>query len=161
MNGREKYMGPVDHINIVVRDLEQSERFYCELLGFEVFRRARLEGKWIETVVGLSGVCADVAYIQPPGEGPRIELIQYRSPESAWSPECSVANTSGLRHIAFRVKNIDEWYARLTQAGVVFIGPPTAVPKDIIRHYEGNKRLCYFHDPDGVLLELAEYTPEA
>jgi hypothetical protein len=24
----------------------------------------------------------------------------------------------------------------------------------------GRKRLCYFHDPEGVLLEVAEYTDE-
>ena len=153
-------MGPVDHINIVVRDLAQSERFYSELLGFEVLRRARLEGAWIESVVGLEGVCADVVYVQPPGHGPRIELIQYHRPEGAWSPELSVANTSGLRHIAFQVTGIDALYERLTEAGVIFIGPPTDVPGGVIRHDAGRKRLCYFHDPDGVLLELAEYTPE-
>jgi catechol-2,3-dioxygenase len=43
----------VDHIDIVVSDLERSVKFYTELLGFREIRRDRLEGKWIESVVGL------------------------------------------------------------------------------------------------------------
>jgi len=41
---------------------------------------------------------------------------------------------------------------------VRFVGPPTAVPAAAVQHAEGRKRLCYFRDPDGVVLELAEYT---
>jgi len=37
------------------------------------------------------------------------------------------------------------------------IGPPVSPPSSVIRHDTGQKTLCYFHDPDGVLLELAQY----
>ncbi|HKQ32343.1 MAG TPA: VOC family protein, partial [Thermodesulfobacteriota bacterium] len=43
----------IDHINIVVSDLEKSVRFYTELLGFIESKRAHLEGDWIESIVGL------------------------------------------------------------------------------------------------------------
>jgi catechol 2,3-dioxygenase-like lactoylglutathione lyase family enzyme len=151
-------IGNVDHINIIVSDLERSARFYTELLGFEETRRAQLKGIWIEAIVGLAGVEADVVYVQPPGDGPRIELLFYRSPQGQVLPENALANTIGLRHIALRVHDMDATYARLKEAGVEFIGPPTAVPGSVVKHDEGRKRLCYFRDPDGVLLELAEYT---
>jgi catechol 2,3-dioxygenase-like lactoylglutathione lyase family enzyme len=147
----------VDHINIVVSDLVASERFYTELLGFEVMRRARLEGAWIDAIVGLAGVQADVVYVQPKGGGPRIELLHYISPPSGEPVQPSQANMLGLRHMAIRVDDIDGLYARLLQEGVTFFGPPTAVPPGTIRHDEGRKRLCYLRDPDGVILELAEY----
>jgi hypothetical protein len=41
---------------------------------------------------------------------------------------------------------------------VPFIGPPASVPGDVVTHDAGRKRLCYLHDPDGVILELAEYS---
>ena len=63
----------------------------------------------------------------------------------------------GLRHVAFRVRKMDEIHRRLVAAGVEFVGPPVKVPGDVVRHDAGDKRLCYFHDPDGVILELAEY----
>ena len=63
----------------------------------------------------------------------------------------------GLRHIALRVDGLAEMYERLCAAGVEFIGPPTQVPAGVVRHDAAHKTLCYFRDPDGVLLELAEY----
>ena len=71
----------IDHINIVVSDLESSVKFYTELLGFKEIRRAHLEGAWIESVVGLKGVNADVAYIVAPAGEPRIELLCYNAPQ--------------------------------------------------------------------------------
>ena len=69
----------VDHINIVVSDLERSVRFYTEILGFKETRRASLEGDWIESIVGLKGVKADVSYIVAPAGEPRLELLCYNS----------------------------------------------------------------------------------
>ena len=46
----------VDHINLVVSDLERSVNFYTELLGFREFQRAHLEGEWIESIIGLKNV---------------------------------------------------------------------------------------------------------
>jgi catechol 2,3-dioxygenase-like lactoylglutathione lyase family enzyme len=147
----------IDHVNIVVRDLETSAAFYTRLLGLREARRAHLEGEWIESVVGLKGVRADVVYVQPEGGGPRIELLQYHAPEGIMLPACALPNTRGLRHIAFRVDNMAAISRKLREAGVPFLSEPVTVPGAVVRHDAGEKTLCYFHDPDGVLLELAEY----
>ncbi len=147
----------IDHINIVVSDLERSVRFYTEFLGFKEIRRARLKGEWIESVVGLKGVNADVAYIVAPAGEPRIELLCYFTPAGGKIPENSVANTVGLRHIALRVENLRALADRLKQAGVKMIGAPVTVPQKVVKHEAGDKTLLYFYDPDGVILELAEY----
>lgn len=148
----------VDHINIVVTDLERSVRFYTELLGLEETKRARLQGDWIEAIVGLAGVEAEVAYVQPRGGGPRIELIRYHAPAGADIPENALPNTRGLRHIAFQIEDMEGLYSRLKEAGVHFFGPPVTVPGSVVTHEDGEKSLCYFHDPDGVVLELAAYS---
>lgn len=148
----------VDHINIVVTDLERSVKFYSEVLGLKEVRRAHLEGDWIEAIVGLKGVVADVVYVVAPGGEPRLELLQYRSPEGESIPAASHPNTVGLRHIAFRVSDIQSAAAKLEQHGVPILSKPVAVPGNVISHAAGDKQLCYFHDPDGVLLELAQYT---
>lgn len=147
----------VDHINIVVNDLEKSVAFYTKVLGLQETRRARLEGDWIDRVAGLDGVSAEVVYVEPPNGGPRIELIQYHAPEGADFAGNAKANTRGLRHIAFRVQNIEEVVKRLNAAGVECLHPPITVPTGVVQHDAGEKRLCYFLDPDGALLELAEY----
>ncbi len=63
----------VDHINLVVSDLDRSVKFYTELLGFREFRRAHLKGEWIESIIGLKDVSADVAYVIALEGEPRLE----------------------------------------------------------------------------------------
>lgn len=147
----------VDHINIVVSDLERAVEFYTKVLGLEEKKRARLEGDWIEKIVGLSGVSAEVVYVEAAGGAPRIELLQYFSPKGEALPECSLPNTPGLRHIAFRVADIKGASEKIRKGGGKLLGPPVTVPASVISHKEGFKILCYFLDPEGVLLELAEY----
>jgi catechol 2,3-dioxygenase-like lactoylglutathione lyase family enzyme len=147
----------IDHINIVVADLERSVKFYTELLGFRKTHDVYMEGEWIEAIVGLRGVKGYVAFVELPGGGPRIELLQYASPAGVALPENSHANTRGLRHIALRVDDIAGLTARLRAAGVTLFSDPVRVPGGVVKFAAGDKTLVYFLDPDGVILELAEY----
>src|SRR5687767_7992550 len=92
----------IDHINIVVADLERSVRFYTGLLGFTKTKEAYLEGGWIDQIVGLHGVKAHAVFIVAPAGEPRIELLYYETPQGGAPRENSRANTVGLRHIALR-----------------------------------------------------------
>ena len=147
----------VDHINLVVSDLKRSVKFYTGLLGFKELKRARLEGKWIESIIGLKEVSATVVYVVAPAGEPRLELLCFDSPRGETIPTNSLANTLGLRHIALRVEDIHSMVKQLKEAGVKVLGEPVAVPNGVITHDAGHKILCYFLDPDGILLELAEY----
>ena len=147
----------IDHINIVVFDLERSIDFYTKVLGFKETRRAYLEGRWVESIVGLKGVRANVAYVTAPAGAPRLELLCYESPAGERLLENSIPNTLGLRHLALQVDNIDVAVRCLKDAKAELVSEPVVVPTDVITHHEGHKILCYFLDPDGVLLELTEY----
>ena len=149
----------IDHLNIVVADMARSLAFYCDVLGFTKTKEAHLQGEWIEKIVGLSGVRAHAVFIEAPGGGPRIELLHYHSPEGVAVPENSRANTRGLRHFALRVDDIFAVTATLRAAGIEVWGEPTAVPGGVVKFDEGGggKTLVYFLDPDGVIVELAEY----
>jgi len=147
----------VNHVNIVVREMERSLTFYVGLLGMRVTFEAELVGEWIETVAGLPGVSARCVFCQPTGGGARFELLEYRVPTGLLLPEDSVANTLGLRHVALEVDDMDALYTRLVSAGVEFVSPPVLVPFSVAGV---RKRLCYLRDPDGALVEIAEYAPE-
>ncbi len=148
----------IDHINIVVAHMERSVRFYTELLGFEEVRRAFLEGKWIDEIVGLKEARAEVVYLLAPAGEPRLELLCYESPSRGKAlTENSRADTLGLRHLALRVDDIETTAKRLREAGFKVFSSPVTVPSGIVDHTAGEKTLCYFLDPDGVLLELAQY----
>lgn len=147
----------IDHINIVVADLARSVRFYTELLGFRLMKEAYLEGEWIDHIVGLKGVKGRVAYVVAPAGEPRIELLCYEQPVGVDPKENRRANTVGLRHIALRVDDITAVAAKLKAAGVELFSEPVRVPVGVVQHDQGEKTLVYFLDPDGVILELAQY----
>ena len=153
----EAMLRTIDHINIVVSDLARSVRFYTEVLGFRKTHDVHMEGEWIEAIVGLKGVKGLVAFVEPPTGGIRIELLQYVAPAGKALPENSRTNTLGLRHMAFRVDDIAGMTAKLRAAGVTLFSDPVKVPQGVVKFVAGDKTLVYFLDPDGVILELAEY----
>ncbi len=147
----------IDHINIVVADLARAVQFYTAVLGFRKTKEAYLEGEWIERIVGLKGVRARVAYVVAPAGEPRIELLHYESPRGPAVADNSRPNTIGLRHVALRVDDMAATVSRLRAAGVTLFNEPERVPGGVVQHDAGDKTLVYFLDPDGVILELAEY----
>jgi glyoxylase I family protein len=147
----------LDHVNIVVADMARAEQFYGAVLGLRRGFERLLEGEWIERVTGLPGARAFCVFYEPE-EGGRVELLQYLSPQGEPLPPNRLPHTPGLRHLAFEVEDLDALCERLRSAGITLISPPVVVPFPVAG--AGRKRLCYFHDPDGVLLEVAEYRRE-
>ncbi len=68
--------------------------------------------------MGLEGVRAEVLFLSPPDGGPRLELLRYLSPAGTVFPAHALPNTPGLRHLAFRVADIDAVAARLRGEGI-------------------------------------------
>ena len=147
----------IDHVNIVVADLEGMATFYRDLLGMKQTKRVTISGEWIDRVVDLSGAHADVIYLELPA-GPRLELLRYHTPASDRPDGLGRSNTPGLRHFAFRVSDINGVVRRLHAAGVHFFSDVQLVPDAQVTYAGGiRKRLVYFHDPEGNVLELCEY----
>ena len=120
------------HIAIIASDYARSKKFYTEVLGFSVlaenYRSERESYK-----LDLAG----------PGNM-QIELFSFpASPARVSRPEAC-----GLRHLAFRVRDIAAETQRMSALGVKF---------ELIRvdEYTG-KRFTFFSDPDGLPLELYE-----
>jgi len=148
----------IDHLNVVVADMARAVKFYTEVLGFVKTKEAQLSGDWIERIVGLKGVGAHAVFVEPPGGGPRIELLKYETPAGEAFAENSRANTIGLRHFALRVSDIAAMVDKLRGAGVEVFSEPVLVPTGVVDFDAGaRKTLVYFLDPDGVIVELAEY----
>lgn len=147
----------IDHVNLVVRNLARMTEFYRNVLGCRLTKEVSISGTWIDEVVGLSGVEADVVYLDLP-EGPRIELIAYRSPAGVEPAVLNSPNLYGLRHLAFRVSEIDMLVAKLQSADVQFQSEIKSVPETQVTYNGGvKKRLVYFRDPEDNLLEFCEY----
>ncbi len=138
----------IHHINIVVSDLDEAIDFFMGI-GFELFEKKELSGKWIDEVVGLKDVKAIYAALRIGDFPVVIELLQYVNPVGDRCEFVSLPNTIGIRHVALRVERIEEVVDRLKTQGVEFFSE--------IRTNPYGKRMCYLKGPDGIILELAEF----
>jgi catechol 2,3-dioxygenase-like lactoylglutathione lyase family enzyme len=139
----------IDHINIVVTNLDEAKQFFS-ILGFEELHSAELKGEWVSKIVGLPDAHATYTMLALPQTETKLELIQYKSPPSKQDPLMGKSNQLGYRHIAFEVTGIEEIVSELKENNVQFLS-------DIQVYPATGKKLVYFYGPDGVLLELAEY----
>lgn len=150
----------IDHVNIVVSDMDQSVAFYTRL-GLSKSLDTIISGEWIANLVGIGGqeLKARVVFMDPASGESRLELIQYISPPGKSVAQNSRPNTVGLRHFALVVDDIMKTYEKLLGEGVTFFSEPQEVTgnKDVAARI-GRKKLVYFLDPDGVIVELAEYS---
>ncbi len=150
----------IDHLNLVVADLERSATFYETVFGFKRGFSARLEGAWIEVVTQISGARAECLFLENPDasgkSGARIELIRYDFPAtSSQTPPVSRPDDLGLRHFAFEVEDLGATLQKMKQFGIEPLSAPVEVPFRV--GSLGKKSLCYARDPDGILVEIAVY----
>ena len=121
----------IHYVAIIVSDYQRSKDFYVNQLGFRVLaENYRQDRKDYKLDLELNGCCLEIFS----GEG---------HPERPSFPEAC-----GLRHLAFRVKNIEEVIADLHARGI----ETEPVRTDT---YTGEK-MTFFRDPDGLPLELHE-----
>lgn len=148
----------IDHVNLVVVDLQKMIDFYTHVLGLNLTKRGVISGPWIDAVVGLIGVEAEFVYLDSAMPGPRVELLQYKHPSAPRPDGLGQSNTPGLRHLAFGVSDIESLVGSLLRSGVRFFSDVQSVPASQVQYAADIcKYLVYFHDPEGNLLELCEY----
>ena len=137
----------MDHVGIVVDDLAAAKAFFVEL-GLKLEGEGTVEGDWVDRIVGLEGVRAELAMMETPDEHGRLELVKFHSPTVRAGDGHARANTLGIRHVAFAVDDIDAALAGLRAHGGELVGE--------VERYGDIYRLCYVRGPEGIIVELAE-----
>lgn len=130
----------IDHVAIVVKDLEATLRLYTEVLGFEELYREVVADQGIEAV-GLKAGDAAVELIRPLDETSAIARFRGEA-------------ASKLHHTAYRVDDLEAALAALRAKGVRLIDQ---APR---RGAHGN-RIAFVHPSAtaGVLVELCQPSP--
>ena len=137
----------MDHVGIIVDDLEAATAFFVEL-GLEVEGKAAVEGDSVDRVVGLDGVRSNIVMLLTPDGHSRIELAKFQTPVGPKGDPHTPSNALGIRHVTFAVEGIDELLDRLRAHGAELVGQ--------LVQYENSYRLCYIRGPEGIIIELAE-----
>jgi len=117
------------HVALNVRDLQKSLEFYSTVMGLKL--------EWMPD--------AENAYLTSGHDN----LALHKLPEGS-----QLGGAQTVHHIGFVVRNpddVDRWAERLRKAGVTLAAEPKT-------HRDG-ARSFYFHDPDGLLIQLIYHPP--
>ena len=122
------------HTMVRVRNLDQSLRFYRDLLGLvEISRADDAKGRY--TLVFLAAPDDEAAARAK--KAPMIELTYN------WDTE-EYSGGRNFGHIAFRVANIYATCSRLADGGVAINRPPR------------DGRMAFVRSPDGISIEILQ-----
>jgi lactoylglutathione lyase len=144
------HLKTLDHVTVMVDDLDRSLAFYRDILGLKVITWVAHDGPEISTMVGLPNVKMREARMVAPQTGNMIiDLIEWVAPKGG--KNAANVNDAATAHVAFGVEDIDVVYEDLKSKGVKFVSPPVLFPPS-----DGSWRALFFYDPDGFMLELIE-----
>ena len=116
------------HTMVRVKNIEESKKFYCDLLGLkEIKRKESEEGKF--TLVFLAA---------PNQEDIALELTYN------WNTNEIYSEGRNFGHLAFEVSDIYEICIRLQKAGVIINRPPR------------DGRMAFVRSPDNISIELLQ-----
>jgi glyoxylase I family protein len=128
----EMTISGVHHVAIICSDCARSKRFYTEILGLSIISETYRPDRDSHKI--------DLAL----SDGVQIELFSF--PEAPRRP--SYPEACGLRHLAFKVHDLERAVAALLSQGVSV--------EDVRIDELTGRRFTFFADPDGLPLELYE-----
>jgi len=137
MSHESPHLNKIEHLGIAVKDLEQAEALYTQLLGVPPYKREEVASEGVITSFFAAG----------PN---KIELLQATRDDSAIA-QFIAKRGEGLHHVAYAVDNIEAELARLKDAGFRLIHE---VPKP----GADGKMIAFLHPKatGGALIELCE-----
>ena len=125
----------IDHLEIVTDQLDRTEQFYTDVLGFTVKARDRIERSSL-------GVPIDLVYLDLGGT--TVELIRYDGAAVDPAPQ---TEHLGYRMIALEVDDMQKTVDYLSTRGVDIVWGPR------VRETYSRAEIC---DPNGYRIELRQ-----
>ena len=125
----------IDHVTLIVKDLEASRRFYCDLLGMQQINRPgfSFDGRWFQA-----------------GQTQIHLILQHDRSGPCGENTADLKKSSRNRHFAFEIDDGNAAAEQLTQLGVPILSGPQTRPDGAIQ--------LFVTDPDGHVVELCSPT---
>ena len=136
------------HTGLVVKNLQRSIKFYCQLLNFKVIQNIIEEGDYFNKLINEKKLRAKVikARLQ---DNVVLELLEFINAKKKSIKKPRRYYPVGTMHLCFTVKNIEQVYKKLKRNKVKFLSPPLASDYD-------NIKTCFCYDPDFNLVQFVE-----
>ena len=123
----------VHHIAIIGTNYRKTKEFYVDKLGFKVIsEHNRLEKNDIIINVQNGDLVLEIFIKEDAPMRPKIPNPEY----------------TGLRHLAFRVDNVEEMLKKFDMLGIIH--------EELSYDDFDKRKMAFFFDPDGLPLEIHE-----
>lgn len=142
------------HVGITVSNIENSIKFYRDILGLTLKGQAVMEGKETDKLFAMNNCKVKIAYLNGSDNiiSPPIELLEFVNNKTI--KDKSQLNKISISEICFRVDNIEKTYKHLIDNNVECLSEPQEF--DFTAYGFSKSKALYFKDPDGIILELME-----
>ncbi len=130
----------IEHIGIAVKNLDEANKIYEQLLGTPPYKMETVDSEGVNTSFFKTGQS-------------KVELLQATKNESTIA-KFIAKKGEGIHHIAFAVNDIHNEIKRLKEGGYTIINENPKKGAD-------NKLVCFLHPKNtkGVLIELCQEIP--
>ena len=119
------------HSMIRVKNIDESLKFYTELLNMKVVEKRRLEDCWLYFLSDEDNTC-------------QIELTYNDE-----TPKDGYSIGNGFGHFAFEVKSMNDFTEKLNKLGYKYLYEPFDLTGK-------GSMIAFIQDPDGYEIELIE-----
>jgi glyoxylase I family protein len=141
----------IDHASFTVSNMERTIAFYRDLLEMRVLwdsvqEGVEYKGPVCDRITGCPGTEQRVVYGAIGNS--KIEFVQYTPPGKPLVD--NRASDTGSAHVCFQTDNIMDLYEKLTATGTRIHCEPQG---------SGQRKVMYFRDPDGIILQATEGPP--
>jgi glyoxylase family protein len=123
----------IHHIAIIGTDYNKTKEFYVNKLGFEVISEHNRPEK------------KDIIINVKQGD---LNLEIFIKENAPIRPKIPNPEHTGLRHLAFRVENVEKTLKKFDELGIFH--------EELRFDDFDNKKMAFFFDPDGLPLEVHE-----
>ena len=123
----------IHHIAIIGTDYNKTKEFYVNKLGFEVISEHNRPEK------------KDIIINVKQGD---LNLEIFIKENAPIRPKIPNPEHTGLRHLAFRVENVEKTLKKFDELGIFH--------EELRFDDVDNKKMAFFFDPDGLPLEVHE-----
>ena len=144
----ENLTAGVFQVGVLVSDIDECLRLFCDLLGMRVVFEARNQVQPAKGLSGVEGQVMNVLMLHGEG-GVDLEIHQYVEPKAKERAPMN-HNDLGSMHFMLKVRDMEKVVQGVTALGYKMMTP--IVQSAVIPGF----KYAYFRGPDGMMVELHE-----
>jgi catechol 2,3-dioxygenase-like lactoylglutathione lyase family enzyme len=150
----ENNYGGVYSVGISVTDLDRSLDFYQRVLGFkEIVKRHDSLSGLVDEVCGYKNTEVRSCLLSNGDKGGKVELFEVLTPRGRSMPFSANWGDFGYLQLCLNAKSVGEIAGYFKAEGIEIVSPPMNADDEVAPAF------MYFRDPDGIFLEVMDFSP--